>query len=379
MGGLRKGCDLGFYRCVFRTEYGCEHFKGKESECAYGVASAFIPKKDLNALKSDMKQFGYSSIPMELHIVYANKVDWIIEYENEETQSLKLATNRETVAPLCVADLKGKRSGVLPALRASELNKKCHCQRIWSKVRKDRFGLRDSGLSLVGQAAHAVCNQQHLPYIVENSLLEEIHQPAISRAKYCEVELFLDREVDGEPVCVSGHADGVLRMVPKERLRNNAAGDIVIFDLKRKAYSRFEEWGFKMQELTYGLALEQQYGLDSEWIYLMTAKRPRKSAWNDYRTLQYHLTKVKNSEESPTVQRLEELIAETYVAQRDLLSDLDLFEENKVKMEKKGFCNGCYDTEICKLAIEEAERDGVELVDLFEGKKAVAPRMILPR
>jgi hypothetical protein len=215
---------------------------------------------------------------------------------------------------------------------------------------------------------------------VENSILEEIKQTVVSRDKYCETEVFLEKEVDGTPVGIIGHADAILHVMPKSRLGSNRFGDIMIFDLKRKAYSMYEEWGYKMQELTYALAIEQQYGIGSEWMYLMTAKRPRKPAWDNYRGLQYHMTKVRNNEDSPTIRRLENEIAETYAAQGELLSNPGAYKANKEKMKKKGFCAKCFDADICGLALKEAKRNRLPLGELLEDElKAVAPRMALPR
>jgi hypothetical protein len=115
-------------------------------------------------------------------------------------------------------------------------------------------------------------------------------------------------------------------------------------------------------------------------MYLMTAKRPRKPAWNSHRMLQYHMTKIRNNENSPTIQRLEKEIAETYVAQRELLSSLGTYKANKEKMKKKGFCAKCFDADICRLALKEAKRNRLPLGELLEDElKAVAPRMVLPR
>jgi len=378
---LKKGCDLNFYRCVFRTDYGCDYYNEKDSPCAYGLSQT-INKRHIKMLKSDTRKYGYSVLPIELHILYLNNIDYIMNIEDKTTKSLKLETDKAIIAPFSVKDYTARKPSVKPSMRASEFNKHYDCQRIWSKVDKRRFGLKDNRLSIIGRTAHALMNQQHTPQMIENTILEEMGLKVQPRDNYCETELHYETKVRGHPVAISGHSDALLQMTTVQKLRDKVPGDLMIFDLKRKAYSMFEEKGYKMQLLLYGLAAEQQFNLKNFNIknfYLVTAKRPRKPAWRSYRSQQYTITNVFNDESSVTKDMLTSEIERTYTGQKRLLEDYIEFRENKKHMARKRICKGCFDRDICGLIKRKAKRAKMPIGDYIEDElKATVGEMIMP-
>src|SRR3990172_1654798 len=202
-------CPLTFYPCIFNDAGECTLGlpSQKEKPCMLGVAETLVPKEDLQALTNDAHVNGYKALAIEYHHLRFNKADTMVELEKGKTQSLKKLTDKGKFLPLPFKGVKGKSQH-----RASEFAKKQHCQRIFSKIGHQDMGFPDGLLARIGTAYHALSNQQHLPWIHENDMLQELCIEPISRKEYCEVSLLYHYK----DIATSIHSDDLLQFLPND-------------------------------------------------------------------------------------------------------------------------------------------------------------------
>ncbi len=372
--GSDNRCPIKFYYCLHRDRYGDCPFEYPslppecEKPCALGVFETLISAEDRRYLMQDTYDKGYKAVAIEFHNVSLNKADMFIELEDGLTQSLKKETNKGKFLPLPCKSISHKSQH-----RASEFNKMHHCQRIFSKIDHKKLGFLDGVLSRVGTAYHAICNQQHRDWIQENDLLKELGIEPVSRKTHCEIGL----RYHYKDLVVSAHADEILQYLPNTSKFGSDIGAPCVLDMKRKAYSIYEEYSYLMQLTANILGVEEMHKTNSGYFYLITAKRPRREVIGRYRLPEYHITKI--AKNGSIIKQFHSELIITNVEQSELLNDKLKWEKNKALLTDVGDCTSCFDKDACNYTTKTmCEKKITARETLEDVLKAVLPNKELP-
>ena len=147
--------------------------------------------------------------------------------------------------------------------------------------------------------------------------------------------------------------------------------------MKRKAYSTYEEFGYKLQLAANVLGVDHLLDAKSKEFFLITSKRPRKEVVGRYRMPEFHITKV--ARDGPTIRTFHNTLMTTHIAQVLLLDNRNVWNQNKARCSAAGDCKNCFDKDICDYTSDIMNKNKLYMRETLEDVlKAVLPNKELP-
>ena len=369
-----------FYLCECR-DYCPKDRKQTSLKCALDLACTG-EKEALEWLsKEAVEHIGYGIRSVEWRIVWLNTVSWVINVEGgerEKKHDLRRITNRCKIVPF---EFPYKTEFKEKIHQRASAQQDCELERFFALLDKDVFPIEIPVRpeSIGGALEHKIENGR----FSENELMHEgmlarvgLTEKIIPRDKYCEQEVQYKFNFDGLEYIVKGHPDAVLKIV--ENSTKNIEG-ICILDFKHAQYSSSEKPGYKLQLLTYALAVTQMFNLKPEYFLLVTQRSPYGERPDSWRKTQCLMTKVQNNPDNRLIKELQEGVAEYAKLQYAAIADGKNARACKSKYESKSkdgcFTRGrdydkpCYQKELCDFLLNKSENQKTTILNLLRKKR----------
>lgn len=327
-----------FYLC---ERHGVDPCKQPGELCAFDVAQNHCEPEGIKALAQACKDTGYAVRPKDWREAWLQHVCWLVNIEGEGPRrvfSAKHTTNRCRIE--LITKLKNYEAQKPYQQRSSAFDD-CYLFRVWANILKNNLPKKfeETIDAKLGTAEHKLQNWQpprtDENTFMHNQILKFGGIKPVPRANN-EVELEYSIMRDGKTYTVRGHADGLLAFVNQWQEKEG----IAVYDFKHAVYRSSESNKFKLQMLSYCLAVAQILNLEPKYFRLISLRTPFGRVPYAKRQTQPLMTQIPNKPTNEYIKLLHSEMTEGVEKQRELLGNLvDAQDYKSVQHSKK--CNGC--------------------------------------
>lgn len=365
-----------FYLCECR-DHCPKDANLSEPKCALDIANTG-EKTALGWLaKEAIEHIGYGMRSVEWRVVWMNNISWVVNVEGEErkkTHDLRRITNRCRILPFEFPYATKFKEKIHQRASAQQ---DCQLERFFALLDKDVFPIEIPVRpeSVGGTLEHKIENWR----FPEERLMQEellvragLTDKSIQRNKYCEQEVQYQFHHDGSEYFVKGHPDAILKIADGD----GKLEGICILDFKHAQYSSSEKPGYKMQMLTYALAVTQMFNLKPEYFLLISQRSPFGERPDSWRKTQCLMTKIKNDPNNDMIKGLQAGIAIYAKLQYSAITDRKnaTFCRQRYESQSKDGCftrgrdydKPCYQKELCDFLLAESEAKKMTILELLK-------------
>lgn len=336
-----------------------------------------------------IEKIGYTVRSVEWRILWLNTQPGVINIEGEpepRTTDLIHINKRCKIIPLEFAQ---KPEITKPYhLRSSSAFYECTLERFLACLNKQSLPIEitDGPISLAGRDEHELQNGK-IPdsqLIHENLLVEAglVDKP-IPREKYCEIKLEYDYVApDGKSYVTRGKPDAILKIIDKKT--GNLEG-LCILDFKHAQYGSYEKPAYKMQMLSYALAVTQMLNINPKYFLLISQRSPFEEHPDSWRKPSLLLTMVPNNPSNKIIQEFHRGIEKYVGFIWDTVTNIDVAAHCKENFEarvKDGCCTKgrdfnqvCFQKTLCDYLLGRMSEENTSLLDLLKANKWLPPNL----